>query len=272
MIPRILLIILTATILFSCNGNKGRKVDPEAPENSIPVIQYKFIKSYPHDTTAFTEGFLFHKGELYESTGATPNLSQTRSLFGVVDLTTGQINVKVEIDGLKYFGEGIAFLAGKVYQLTYKTKVGFIYDDISFKKVGEFIIPSKEGWGLTTNGKELIMSDGTNILTCLDPKDLHVIRKISVTENGSAKFNLNELEYFNHSIYANIWSTNKIVKIDPDDGKVVGEFDLTPFASEAKSIYSGSLEMNGIAYDSAANRVFVTGKLWPKIYEIKISK
>lgn len=262
----------TTALLSFCNGDKKSKVDAETSENTIPIIHYKYIKSYPHDTTSFTEGFVIYNGELYESTGATSDLSQTRSLFGVVDLLTGKIDVKVEIDRLKYFGEGMAFLNGKVYLLTYKSKVGFIYDHRTFKKVGEFTIPSKEGWGLTANGKELIMSDGTNILTYLDPIDLHVIKQLSVTENGSAKFNLNELEYFNNNIYANIWSTNKIVKIDPNDGKIVGEFDLTPFASEAKSIYPGSLEMNGIAYDSAVDRVFVTGKLWPKIYEIIISK
>ena len=173
---------------------------------------------------------------------------------------------------ISIFGEGIAFLAGKVYQLTYKSKIGFIYDAKTFKQLGEFKIPTKEGWGLTTNGKELIMSDGTNTLTYLDANNLQVIKKLSVTENGTAKNNLNELEYFNDHIYANLWTTNTILKIDPNDGRIVGEIDLTSFASEARSIYPGSLEMNGIAYDSLSNRVFVTGKLWPKIYEITISE
>jgi glutaminyl-peptide cyclotransferase len=272
MILRVVLIILASGVFTGCNGNLGRKADPEVPENAIAVINYTYVKTYPHDTTSFTEGLVIHNGELYESTGASLDLPQTRSLFGQVDLMTGKINVRVEIDAQKYFGEGIVFLSGKVYQLTYKTRVGFIYDAQTFKQIGQFNIPSKEGWGLTTNGTDLIMSDGTNILTFLNPKDLHVTKKISVTENGSAKFNLNELEYFNSSIYANVWGTSKIVRINPENGNIIGELDLTPFAVDAESIYPGSQEMNGIAYDSALNRVFVTGKLWPKIYEIRISR
>jgi glutamine cyclotransferase len=175
----------------------------------------------------------------------------------------------VEIDKKKYFGEGITFLKGKVFQLTYKTKVGFIYDATTFKKLGEFTFPSKEGWGLTTDGEHLIMSDGTNVLTYLDPHSLQVIKTIEVSENGYAKDYLNELEMINGYIYANIWTTNTIVKIDPGNGKVLGKLDLTNLATEAKEIYNGSLEMNGIAYDSALNKIYITGKLWPKIYEIK---
>jgi len=263
------LFFLTAMLLSNCNSGRETKGDSNNP---IPSINYKYIKSYPHDTTSFTEGFVMHDGKLYESTGATSDLPQTRSLFGQVDLSTGKIRVDVEIDRQKYFGEGIAFLAGKVYQLTYKSKIGFIYDAKTFKQLGEFKIPAKEGWGLTTNGKELIMSDGTNTLTYLDANNLQVIKKLSVTENGTAKYNLNELEYFNDHVYANLWTTNTILKIDPNDGRIVGEIDLSSFAAEARSIYPGSLEMNGIAYDSLSNRVFVTGKLWPKIYEIVIGK
>jgi glutamine cyclotransferase len=262
-------IFFTLILLSNCNS---RREPSDDPNNSIPSINYKYIKSYPHDTTSFTEGFVIHDRKLYESTGAPNDLPQTRSLFGHVDLSTGKIIISVEIDRQKYFGEGIAFLGGKVYQLTYKTKIGFIYDAKTFKQIGEFKIPTKEGWGLTTNGRDLIMSDGTNILTYLDSNNLHIIKKLAVTENGTAKYNLNELEYFNNSIYANLWTSNTILKIDPNDGAVIGKLDLTPFASEARSVYSGSLEMNGIAYDSLSDRVFVTGKLWPKIYEIVISR
>ncbi len=265
---QLIFLILIGLMLFSCSSNDSSNMDDNS---SIPIINYTFINSFPHDTNSFTEGFLVQNGCLYESTGATAGLSQTKSLFGKVDLKTGKIETKVELDRNKYFGEGIAFLKGKVYQLTYNTKVGFIYDTISFKKIGEFIIPTAEGWGLTTDGTNLIMSDGTNTLIFLDPDSLKVVKRISVFENGYVKDNLNELEYIDGYIYANLWSTNMIVKIEPKSGKVVGKIDLTLLMDEAKSIYPQSLEMNGIAYDSVVNKIYVTGKLWPKIYEIKFS-
>jgi glutaminyl-peptide cyclotransferase len=265
---RIFLFFLIILLISACNdaSDTGGRTSV-----SIPAIHYAYSKSYPHDTTSFTEGFLIHDGKLYESTGATGDLPQTKSLFGIVDLMTGRIDKKVELDREKYFGEGIVFLYGKVFQLTYKTKVGFIYDGTTFEKIGEFTFPSKEGWGLTTDGKNLIMSDGTNIITFLDPNTLQIIKTIAVSENGYVKEHLNELEYIKGYIYANIWATNTIVKINPGNGKVAGTLNLTSLADEAKSIYPGSLEMNGIAYDSIADKLLVTGKLWPKIYEIKIS-
>ncbi len=271
MIKGLIQILVIAFSLSSCNGNRDNSSKKVKPKD-IPIIDYLYITSYPHDTTSFTEGFLFDKGTLYESTGASSELPQTKSLFGSVDLLTGKIDTKVEIDSQKYFGEGITFLNGKVFQLTYKAKVGFIYDATTFKKMGEFSFPSKEGWGLTTDGTNLIMSDGTNILTYLDPNDLHVVKTIYVTENRYAKENLNELEYIKGYIYANVWTTNTIVKIDPNDGKVVGKLDLSSLKYEATSLYYGSLTMNGIAYDSVADRVYVTGKLWPKIYEIQLDE
>jgi glutamine cyclotransferase len=271
---KLFLFFLISFLLFSCKGKPDTSGTDEAPNNktkSIPAINYAYSNAYPHDTNSFIEGFLVHNGKLYESTGATNDLPQTRSLFGVVDLKTGIIDTKVELDKTNYFGEGIAFLNGKIFQLTYKTKVGFIYDATTFKKLGNFTFPSNEGWGLTTNGTDLIMSDGTNKLVYLDPNTFQVLKTISVTENGYAKTYLNELEYITGYIYANIWNTNTIAKIDPTDGTVVGTLDLGSLAYEAKNIYPGSLEMNGIAYDSLTNNIYVTGKLWPKIYEIKFN-
>lgn len=268
---RVFSTILIGFLLFGCNGGGHNSSNSSTTNMPIPTIDFVYIKSYPHDTTSFTEGLLIHNGDLFESTGASRDLPQTSSLFGIVDLTTGKIETKVEIDRLKYFGEGITFLNGKVFQLTYKTKVGFIYDATSFKKIGEFTFPSEEGWGMTTDGKYLIMSDGTFKLTYIDPNNFQVIKSISVTENGYVKENLNELEYIKGYIYANIWMKNIIVKIDPTSGKVIGQIDLTPLADECKNINPGSLEMNGIAYDSIKDKIFVTGKLWPKIYEIKIN-
>jgi glutamine cyclotransferase len=264
-------IFLIAFLLFGCNSGRNNSGNTNTTNATTPIIDYVFVNSYPHDTASFTEGFLIHNGEIYESTGASLDLPQTKSLFGIVDLTTGKIDKKVELDRVKYFGEGITILNGKLFQLTYKTKVGFIYDATTYKKIGEFTFPSQEGWGMTTDGTNLIMTDGTNILTYLDPNTLGVIKTISVSENGYSTDNLNELEYINGYIYANIWTTNTIVKINPSDGKLVGKLDLTSLANEAKNIYSGSLEMNGIAYDSIKDQILVTGKLWPKIYEIKFS-
>jgi len=260
--------------LFSCNNNPDTTTTtttttPVTP--AIPVINYAYITSYPHDTTSFTEGFLFHNGILFESTGATSGLPQTRSLFGTVDLLTGKIDVKAELDKVKYFGEGITFLDGKIFQLTYQTKIGFVYDAVSFKKIKDFTFPSKEGWGMTTDGKNLIMSDGTNAITYLDPNSLLAVKTITVTENGYARENINELEYINSYLYANIWTTNTIVKIDTATGKVVGEMDLTSLADDSKNIFQGSMEMNGIAYDAASDKILVTGKMWPRIYEIKFN-
>jgi glutamine cyclotransferase len=270
MIIRLFLIFLIVFVLNFICSCKDKPVNNNSANISIPAIDYKFIKSYPHDTSSFTEGLLIHDGKLYESTGSPEELPYTKSLFGIVDLTTGKIDAKVLLDRANFFGEGIAFLNGKVFQLTYKKKVGFVYDATTYKKLREFSIPSKEGWGLTTDGSSLIMSDGTYILTYLDPETLKVTKTITVTENGNAKDFLNELEYINGYIYANIWTTNTIVKINPVDGKVVGLIDLKDLALEANYLYPHSLEMNGIAYDSTSNRIYVTGKLWSKIFEIEL--
>jgi glutaminyl-peptide cyclotransferase len=264
-------ICLFSLIFTACGGNNSNVSNNSNGDKLIPKINYTSIKSFPHDTVSFTEGFLFHDGELYESTGATEELPQTKSLFGVVDFSNGKISPKVILDRDKYFGEGITFLNGKVFQLTYRTKVGFIYDAKTFKKLKDFKLPVEEGWGMTTDGKSLIMSDGTSELTVLDPNTLQVTKKITVSENGALQEKVNELEYINGFIYANIWTTNTIIKIKPESGEIVGKMDLTSLSDEAKSIYPGSLEMNGIAYDSISNKVYITGKLWPKIYQIQFN-
>jgi glutamine cyclotransferase len=255
---------------ISChsNENKNEQGDNHGIFTPVSTINYEVTSIFSHDTTSFTEGLLIHNGKLYESTGCTAELPQTRSLFGEVDLKTGHINPRVEIDKTKYFGEGICFLNGKVYQLTYQTKVGFIYDAKSFKKISEFSFPSQEGWGMTTDSINLIMSDGTNVLTYLDPNNLKVIKKLTVTSN-EAVLNINELEYIHGYIYANIYTTNDIIKIDPANGKVIGKLDLSSIESDQKNKYQRSLEMNGIAFNPSNNKVYITGKMWPNIYEIQ---
>ncbi len=271
MLKKLIPIFLIIAIFYSCNNKKDKPIEDIPVKPTTQVIEYVLKSSFPHDTSAFTEGFLVHDGKFWESTGASLNLAQTRSLFGILDTTTGKINVKVELDRVKYFGEGICFLNGNVYQLTYQSKIGFVYDAKSFQKIKEFTLPTAEGWGMTTNGKELIMSDGTNNLSFLDPNSLRVIKTLAVSENGYALDYLNELEYIKGFIYANVWSTNSIVKINPDDGKVIGRLELNFLAYDAQEKYAGSLEMNGIAYDSINEKVYVTGKMWPKVYEIKFN-
>ncbi|WP_207433977.1 glutaminyl-peptide cyclotransferase [Sabulibacter ruber] len=247
-------------------GGSASEVDAEPA-----VINYGVVKTLPHDTTAFTEGLQVYNGQLYESTGSPQDLPQARSVVGVVDLETGKLIPKVEIDREKYFGEGIVFLNGKVYQLTYQSKVGFVYDAGTFQKVGEFSFASKEGWGLTTEGKHLIMSDGTNVLSYLDPVTFKKVKELKVYDHNGPVANINELEFINGFLYANIYTTNYIVKINPQNGEVVGRLDLTSLAQDALRKNRNSLELNGIAYDSTAGHVLVTGKLWPTMYAIKFN-
>jgi glutamine cyclotransferase len=275
MIKKIPFIILLA-FFVSCNNASH----PDTPateaekttDNTPPLINYSVVQALPHDTSSFTEGLLVHDGQIYESTGTEPGMPISRkSLFGVVDPKTGKISAKAELDRNKYFGEGIAFLKDKVYQLTWTTKTGFIYDAKTFKKTGEFNIPVKEGWGMTTDGTNLIMSDGTSNISYVDPATFRLVKIVGVTDNNGPVSNINELELINGFLYANQWQTNYILKIDPSSGKVVGRLDLTSLVNEAHNKYGTSDTLNGIAYDSATGKIYVTGKLWPNIYEIKFA-
>ena len=178
----------------------------------------------------------------------------------------------MELDKEKYFGEEIAYLDGKFYQLTYRNGIGFVYNASTYAKIGQFQYLSEEGWGLTTDGESLIMSDGTDKLTYIDPQTFLVVKILYVTEKGSPKSLLNELEFIQGFIYANIWQSNYIVKIDPSNGKVTGWIVLAEFVNEAKNIYPGSGEMNGIAWDPASGNIIVTGKCWPRFYFIRLKR
>lgn len=259
------------SILFSCNDKKTSHTDLSQKNSTIPIINYTVINYFPHDTTLFTEGLLIHNGQLFESTGSPKELLQTKSLIGTIDLTTGKINKKVELDKTKYFGEGIVFFKDKLYQLTYKNNIGFIYDAKSFKQLGTFHYSNREGWALTTDGANLIMSDGTDKLTFLNPDNLQPLKTLSVTENGMPVENLNELEFIKGFIYANVWRTNTILKIDLNDGKVIGQLDLSSLSLEERNKNPNAEVMNGIAYDSTIDKMYVTGKLWSNIYQITFS-
>lgn len=266
-------LLFLSFLLFSCTDESKTEVKKKefVSGNTVPEINFTVAETFPHDTLSFTEGFLFHEGQLYESTGSPDNIPYTKSVFGPVDLKTGKIDKKAELDRSIYFGEGIVFLKGKIYQLTYKNQLGFIYNSKTFKKTGQFTYTNKEGWGLTTDGTNIIMSDGTNILSYLDPTTLKVVKTLSVSENGYAADYLNELEYINGFIYANVWTTNKIVKIDPSNGKITGKLDFVSLMHEVKNKYPNASELNGIAFDSSTNKIYITGKLWPAIYRVEFA-
>ena len=264
--------IVLAIILFILNACNNKTKDAEnIAEPATPLINYSVVQTLLHDTSLYTEGLLIHDGKLYESTGSPDGLPQLRSLVGITDLITGKFENKIELDKTKYFGEGIVFLKGKLFQLTYKTQVGFIYDEKSFKQIGKFNFRNIEGWSLTTNDTDLIMSDGTDTLTFLNPGDQTIIKILKVTENEKPLIHLNELEYIRGFIYANIWMTNYIVKIDPANGKVVGKLDLSSLDYEAKNKNSKAEVLNGIAFDSTNDKIYVTGKLWANVYQIQFT-
>jgi glutamine cyclotransferase len=266
---RPLIILLILWIGSGCTNTNSDKKGIHRSDNQIQSISFKVVKTFPHDTESFTEGLIFHDNQLFESTGSPEEYPETRSVFGIVDLKTGKIDIKVELDRNSYFGEGIVFFKDKIFQLTYKNQTGFIYDSKTYKKVGFFIYLNKEGWGLTTDGKNIIMSDGTNIITYLDPDSLKVVKTLDITFNGSSALYMNELEFINGYLYANIWTTNNIAKIDPQTGKVIGIINLSSLFLAAKKEYAMSEATNGIAYDSSKDRIYVTGKFWPTIYQIR---
>lgn len=262
------------TLFAACNdtGSTTTTTDTTGKtENTAPpTIQYSVVNKFPHDTSYFTEGLEFHNGQLFEASGGNADESPYPSEFGLADLQTGKVTTKAKLDKTKYFGEGITFFGDKVYELTWVSQVGFIYDANTFKKLGEFKLPSKEGWGLTHDSAHLIMSDGSSNLYYLSPDSLKLLNILRVTDNNGPVANINELEYINGYIYANQWETSYIMKIDPATGKVVGRLDLDNLQKEATALRPGADVLNGIAYDSATGKMLITGKKWPYYYEIKL--
>lgn len=231
---------------------------------AVPTYDYKVVRSYPHDAQAFTEGLLYRDGVLYESTGLNG-----KSSIRKVDLASGRVLQSKDIPP-QYFGEGLTAWGDTLVGLTWQTQTGFVFDLKTFELKSQFAYPG-EGWGLTHNGKELIMSDGTSTLRFLDPKTFLEVRRVKVTADGIAVDQLNELEVVEGEIYANIWHTNTIARIDPSTGKITGWIDFSKLYPDAGKGYNSENVMNGIAYDAEKKRLFVTGKLWPKIYEVKIT-
>lgn len=232
-------------------------------EPPIPTYTYKVVHAYPHDPNAFTEGLFYLKGYLYESTGL-----EGHSSIRKVRLETGQVVLNHDLPS-EYFGEGITYWGNRLIGLTWKSQIGFVYNLNTFAVQSHFKYPG-EGWALTRNDREIIMSDGTSELRVLDPKTLHELRRIHVTARGRPVDQLNELEWFQGTILANIWQTDRIARIDPNTGAIVAWIDLTGLLPLDDRIPGHTDVLNGIAYDPAAGRLFVTGKLWPKLFEIRI--
>jgi glutamine cyclotransferase len=222
---------------------------------------FKVVAAYPHDPAAFTQGLAIDAGTLYEGTGQYGASSLRR-----VDLATGRVE-KMRPLNPRYFGEGIAVLDGRIYQLTWQEQVGIVYDAATFEVLRTFSYAG-EGWGLTHDGTHLILSDGTAVLRFYDPESFAVVRTVEAREGGRAIARLNELEYVNGEIWANIWYEDRIVRISPADGTVLGWIDLSSLYSRAAR--GPEAVLNGIAYDADSARLFVTGKNWPTLFEIKV--
>ena len=236
-----------------------------AAQAAIPVYGYKVVHVYPHDTGAYTEGLFYKDGYLYESTGEAGE-----STVRKVELKTGEVVQRYNVPSA-YFGEGIVDWKNHLVQLTWQNQLGFVYDLASFKLQHTFTYPG-EGWALTRDNQHLYMSDGSAVLRILDPETLATTGSIMVMADGVPVTNLNELEWVKGEIYANVWLTNRIARIDPASGHVVGWIDLTGLLDVNQLPDPGNDVLNGIAYDAEHDRLFVTGKRWPKLFEIKLVK
>jgi glutamine cyclotransferase len=252
---------LTATAVNEAGARTSDTVEVAIVSEGTPVYGARVINELNHDQAAYTEGFLYYGGFFYESTGMWGQSSVRK-----VDVESGSLLMIRRLPNA-YFGEGIAVLGETLYQLTYRSGIGFIYNRADFDSLGSFTIDT-EGWGMTTDGERLIMSDGTPTVRYLDASALEVTGEIEVTEDGSPVTNVNELEYIAGDLFANIWYSKKIARISlaaGEEGRVVGWVDLSDVARP----YGGNV-LNGIAYDSQGDRLFVTGKNWDKVYEIEV--
>lgn len=232
------------------------------PSARTPVCSYEVVASYPHDREAYTQGLAFDDGRLFEGTGL-----RGRSSVREVDLDSGQVVRQLEIDD-EHFGEGIAIVEERLFQLTWRSHKGFIYDLRTFAQVGEFAYEG-EGWGLTHDGSHLVMSDGTARLRFLDPDTFVVLRTLKVHAGGRPVDRLNDLQYVDGEILANVWQTNRIARIDPETGELIAWIDLRGLLAPEDRTPSAEV-LNGIAYDAETGRLVVTGKFWPRLYEIRL--
>ncbi len=245
------------------NGEKPNGTDPgpDAPK----IMNYSVITTYPHDTSSYTQGLLIYNGELYEGTG-----NYGFSKLKKVDLKTGKTLQETALDK-KFFGEGITILNDTIYQLTWKEKTVFVYALKDFKKLKEYKL-EMEGWGLTTDGTHLIASDGSSTLYYYNPSGLQLVKTQDVTEAGNLSYNLNELEFIDGYIYANQYQAPYILKIDPATGAIVSKADFTQLWDRIKIVDPDAEVPNGIAWDAAGKKIYITGKWWPHLFEVQFSQ
>ena len=265
-IASVLVSFCLAGLLTACNNETNEDAtDNTITAPAIPNIAYQVIEWYPHDTAAFTQGLIWHDGFLYEGTG---QLGQSN--LRKVALNTGKVLVQKN-NAPDVFGEGITLLNGKIYQLSWQNRKGFIYNAETLQLEKEFPL-NTEGWGLTHNGSQLIVSDGSSNLYFLDPNTLQETGRIGVTDNYGYVGDLNELEFVDGFVYANKWRTDYILKINPDNGKVVGRLDFGQLKNAVKQelVYPDDAVLNGIAYDSAKRLFYLTGKNWPRVFAVSL--
>ncbi len=271
---KIFILIITATSFAACtNSDKGNSTTAGDTDSSLipaytkiaapKTIAYTILSQYPHDTSSFTEGLEFYKGKLYESGGDFKN-----SRLQLSDAKTGKIEKQHMMGTETIFGEGITILNGKLYQLTYTTNTVYVYDVKDITKPIKTLTWPAQGWGMTNNGTDIILNSGNNNLYFVDPETFAVRKTLPVNDNNGPVQKINELEYIDGFIWSNIWTENRIVKIDPATGNVVGDMmldKLNPAETNADNV------LNGIAYDSTSKTIFVTGKRWDKMFELKIN-
>lgn len=249
---------LLLTVLCACAA-AGPKSGPQAAPRRL---RYEVVKVYPHDPAAYTQGLLWRDGSLYESTGQWGQSSLRR-----VDLETGKVLQKSDLDA-RLFGEGLALLGDKLYQLTWESGLGFVYDRATFRRLSSFSYAT-EGWGLAVLGTDLVMSDGSSVLSVRDPETFAELRRIRVEDDRGPVVYLNELETIDGRIYANIYQTDRVVIINPESGRVEADVDFRGLLP-ASDRRPNTDVLNGIAWDAKAQRLFVTGKNWPRLYQVRL--
>jgi glutaminyl-peptide cyclotransferase len=267
---RALILFISAFAAVSCGNTPPANSGSNTGGPAVATYTYEIVKTYPHDPRAFTQGLIFHEGFLYEGTGGKRSRGDDfYSSLRKVELETGKVLRKHDLPP-EFFGEGIALLNGKIYQLTWQERTAFVYNLEDFRLLQEFRY-SGDGWGLATDGQQLIMSDGSHLIKFIDPATFQTQRTLSVLdERGQPLMKLNELEYINGEIWANVWETGWIVRIDPTTGKLLGRIDLRKLADDEMDKSRDADVLNGIAHDPATGRIFVTGKKWPRLFEIRI--
>jgi len=259
-----ILMLLSLLFIEGCGNSKELSIPPLPTDGKIPIYKYEVVNNYPHDPKAYTQGLQFHNGYLYESTGENGESSVRQ-----VEVQTGKVLKSTPL-AHEFFGEGLTIMNGKAYQLTWENHKAFVYDLNTLERKGEFSFP-KEGWGLTNDGTNLIASDGTNNIYFLNPENFQFTSSFAVENNGQPVDQLNELEYIKGEIWANIWHTNMIVRLDPKSRKIVAWVDLNGLRPQ-ETYRDNEAVLNGIAYDEQNDRLFVTGKRWPKVYEIRLKQ